>query len=184
MATLSTVVAAAILIGACGGPDGSGSPIPEPDVACVGVPQGPCDEAVASLVRSLEAPAVQITVTCTVAACTASDGQLQIDVLLADGRRDSRGSGYGSAQQAPEPVAPPVLTVAPICLGVPFASCRDVAESAVGSGVPGDVRPPIARITVRCNGVCTPAKGEGETRIDYVDGTNQISGWGYESGGG
>ncbi len=178
------VLAAVILVGGCGGSDGPGSSNPEPDVACVGVPQRPCEEAAASLVRSLEGPAARITVTCTVTACTDTDGQLQIEVLLADGRRDSRALGYGSNQQAPEPVELPVLTVVPICLGVPFPTCKEMAESAVGSRVPGDVQPAIARITVRCKGVCTPTKGDGETRIDFVDGTNQVSGWGYESVGG
>jgi hypothetical protein len=178
------VLAAAILVGGCGGPEGSGSSNPEPEVTCVGVPQGPCEDAAASLVRSLEGPAAQVTVTCSIAACTNTDGRLQLEVLLVDGRRDSRAMGYGSNQQVPEPVEPPVLTVVPICLGVPFATCRDMAESAVGSGVPGVARRPIARITVRCKGVCTPTKGEGETRIDFADGTNETSSWGYESTGG
>jgi predicted small secreted protein len=114
-AALSMVVAAAMLLGACGGPDGSGSPI------------------------------------------------------------------AGSVEELP-PVPAPVLSVAPICLGVPFATCRDLAESAAGSGVPGG-GPPIARVTVRCKGICTLTKGEGETRIDFIDGTNQISSWGYAGSG-
>lgn len=178
------VLVVSILSGGCGGSDPSGSPTGEPNVACVGVPQAPCDDAVASLEGSFSVPIVQITVACMVPACTPTDGQLRIDVLLADGRRESSGYGYGSAQPQPVQVDPPVLTVVPICLGLPFATCKDMAESAVGSGVPSDLRPPIARITVRCQGVCTPTKGEGETRIDFVDGTNEVSTWGYESSGG
>jgi hypothetical protein len=143
-----------------------------------------CDEAVASLEGLFRAPMVEIQVTCLVAVCSPTDGQLRIDVLLADGRRESSGYAYGSAQPAPVPVEPPVLTVVPICLGVPFPTCKEMAESAVGSVIPADLRPPVARITVRCKGVCTPTKGEGETRIDFVDGTNMVSGWGYESSGG
>ena len=179
------VLAAAILVGGCGGlarvPSGRR---PAAECRCVGVAQAACDDAVASLEGSFSAPIVQIRVACMIAACTPTDGQVTIDVLLADGRRESSGYGYGSAQPQPVPVEPPVLTVAPICLGVPFATCKDMAESAVGSRVTGRARPPIARITVRCKGVCTPTKGEGETRIDFVDGTNQVSGWGYESSGG
>ena len=178
------VLVALIVAGGCGGSDPSGPPSGGPDVACLGVPQATCEEAVASLEGSFSAPIVQIRVACLIAACTPTGGQLAIDVLLADGRRESSGYGYGSAQPEPVPVEPPVLTVVPICLGVPFPTCKEMAESAVGSRVPGDVQPAIARITVRCKGVCTPTKGEGETRVDFVDGTNQVSGWGYESVGG
>ena len=178
------VLASAILVVACGGSDPSGPTTGPPNVACLGVPQAQCDEAVASLEGMFSAPIVQITVACLLPACTSTNGQIKIDVLLADGRRESTGYGYGSAQPQPMPVEPPVLTVVPICLGVPFPTCKEMAQSAVGSRVPGDVRPPIARITVRCKGVCTPTKGEGETRIDFVDGTNEVSGWGYESSGG
>jgi hypothetical protein len=175
-------LAVAILVGACGGPEPSGSPTGGPAIACVGVPQAKCDEAVASLEGSFSAPMVEIQVTCLVAACTPIDGQLMLDVLLADGRRESTGYAYGSAQPGPVQAEPPVLPVVPICLGLPFATCKEMAESAVDSVIPADLRPPIARITVRCLGVCTPTKGEGETRIDFVDGTNQVSGWGYQSG--
>jgi hypothetical protein len=170
-----------LVVGGCGGSEASGAPTPGPAVACQGVPQAPCDDAVASLEGSFGAPIVQVGVACIVAACTATDGQVDIDVLLADGRRESSGYGYGSAQTDPVQVVPPVLPVVPICLGLPFAMCKEMAG---GSDAPGGVRPPIVRITVRCKGVCTPTKGEGETRIDFVDGTSQLSGWAYESSGG
>jgi hypothetical protein len=82
------------------------------------------------------------------------------------------------------PAEPPVLTVAPICLGVPFATCQDMARSA--AEIPPDAGPgrAIGRITVRCIGLCTPRKGEGETRVDYLDGSSMTSSWGYESSGG
>ena len=178
------VAAVVLLVGACDSSGGSASTSSEPTVACIGVPQAPCDQAVASLEGSFGAPVVQITVACTVAACTPTEGQVNIDMLLADGRRELSGYGYGSAQPQPVQVVPPVLTVAPICLGVPFVMCKDMAESSIQDGVPGAARPPIARITVRCTGSCTPTKGEGQTRIDYVDGTNSTSSWGYESSGG
>jgi hypothetical protein len=180
----SAVIAASILAGGCGGPEPSASPSGQPNVECSAVPQGPCDDAVASLEGLFNAPIAQIKVACTIAACSPTDGEVNIDVLLADGRRESSGYGYGTAQPGPVQVDPPVLPVVPICLGVPFATCKDMAESAAGSGPVGGVRPAIGRMTVRCKGVCTPLKGEGETRIDYVDGTNQVSEWGYESSGG
>lgn len=180
----SAMIAAAIIAGGCGAPEPSGSPSGGPAIACVGVPQAPCDEAVAELEGPFTAPLVEIQVTCLIAACTPTDGQLRLDVLLANGQRESSGYTYGSGQQGPVPVEPPVLTVVPICLGLPFATCREMAQSAAGSVIPGDLRPPIARITVRCIGVCTPTKGEGETRIDFLDGTNMVSGWGYESSAG
>lgn len=179
------VLATAILVGGCGGPEPSASPTEAPNVACVGVPQAPCDDAVASLEGLFSAPIVQIAVACTVAACTATEGQVGIDVLLANGRRESSGYGYGSAQPRPVQVDPPVLPVVPVCLGLPFAKCTDMALTMLQEpGFPGDARPAIARITVRCTAVCNPARGEGETRIDYVDGTNATSTWGYTSDGG
>lgn len=175
-----------LVVGACDSSGGGATATPAARVACNGVPQAPCDQAVASLEGSFGAPIVQITVACTVAACTPTDGQVQIDMLLADGRRESSGYGYGSAKPQPVPIVPPVLPVAPVCLGLPFATCKDMAESAIQDPTAGGAiaRPRIARITVRCIGVCTPTKGEGETRIDYVDGTNVTSSWGYESSGG
>jgi hypothetical protein len=178
----SAVIAAAIIAGGCGGPEPSGSPTGGPEIACVGVPQAQCDEAVAELEGPFSAPLVEIQITCLIAACTPTDGQLRVDVLLANGQRESSGYAYGSGQQGPAPVEPPALAVVPICLGLPFAMCRQMAETAAGSVIPADLRPRIARITVRCIGVCTPTKGEGETRIDFVDGTNMVSGWGYQTG--
>lgn len=181
------VVVLVLVIGGCDSSGGGASATPGPRVACNGVPQAPCDQAVASLEGSFGAPVVQINVSCNVAVCTPTEGGVSIDVLLADGRRESSGYGYGSAQPQPVQIDPPVLTVAPVCLGLPFAQCKDMAQSAIQGdvgGVAGKRRPPVARITIRCSGVCTPTKGEGQTRIDYVDGTNTTSSWGYESSGG
>lgn len=176
----SAVITVAIIAGGCGGPEPSGSPTGGPAIACVGVPQAACDEAVAELEGPFRAPLVEIQVTCLLPACTPTDGQLRVDVLLANGERESSGYAYGTGQQGPVFAEPPALAVVPICLGLPFAMCRQMAETAAGSVIPADLRPPIARITVRCIGVCTPTKGEGETRIDFVDGTNMVSGWGYQ----
>ena len=181
--TVVPVVVAAILLASCSGPEATATPVPTLDVACVGVPHAACDEVVASFRDSGAAPIVQVTVTCTSAQCTTTDGEVQLDVLDANGQRSSAGSGYGNAQGLP-PAPAPALPVAPICLGLPFTTCRDLAGSAIGSGPIGDgPGPPVARITVRCKGICTPTKGEGETRIDYVDGTNQVSSWGYQGSG-
>jgi hypothetical protein len=177
-------VAAAILIGACGGSEMSATPIPTPGVACVGVPQAHCDEVVASYHDAGAVPLVQITVTCTSTECTATDGEVLLEALDANGQRFSTVSGYGNGAPPPPPAQVPGLPVAPICLGLPFATCMDLAGSAVGSGPPGGGGPQVVRITVRCKGFCSPTKGEGETRIDYVDGTNQVSSWGYESSSG
>jgi len=183
------VLATAVLVGGCGGPEPSASPteppIGQPNVACLGVPQAPCDDAVKSLEGMFDAPIVRISVACTVPACTATDGQVSIDVLLANGRRENSGYGYGIAQPQPAPVEPPVLTVVPICLGLPITNCRDMALTMLQEpGFPGEARPAIARITVRCTAVCGPASGDGETRIDYVDGTNATTTWGYTNNSG
>ena len=49
--------------------------------------------------------------------------------------------GHGVAQPGlAEDAGPPVLAVALVCLGVPFATCKDMAESAAGSGPVGGVQ--------------------------------------------
>lgn len=81
-----------------------------------------------------------------------------------------------------QPVKPVEVPVVPICLGLPVEQCRDNATTAMESVSMGThTVDQVIRITVRCKGVCTPKNGEGETRIDYDDGTNEISGWGYTS---
>jgi hypothetical protein len=80
------------------------------------------------------------------------------------------------------PAQPVVLPVAPICLGVPLEQCRDMASTFFEPLALGDhAADQVTRITVRCKGVCTPKNGEGETRVDFADGTNLISSWGYSS---
>ncbi len=76
------------------------------------------------------------------------------------------------------------LPVAPLCLGVARATCLEMAATGLDdTGPGGGVGPAVVRITVRCTAVCTPRQGEGETRIDFADGTNAITGWGYQSAG-
>lgn len=84
----------------------------------------------------------------------------------------------------PAAPAPPFeLSVVPICIGVPLIQCRDMATSSAETFA-GQGRPEIFRITLRCTAICTRTKGEGTSRIDYVDGTHEESSWGYESSGG
>jgi hypothetical protein len=81
-----------------------------------------------------------------------------------------------------QPAQPVALPVAPICLGVPLEQCRDMASSLLDPTALGDqAADRVTKITVRCKGVCTPKNGEGETRIDFDDGTNLTSSWGYSS---
>jgi len=125
-------------------------------------------------------------VRCAVPVCTVASGEANVIIFYIDGRQDSSGYAWAAAAPAPmppEPPEPPVpLTVEPVCVGVPAESCIEMATSAV-AGLPRG-GPAVASITVRCTAVCTPTNGEGETVVQFADGTSTTSGWGYSSGGG
>ena len=80
------------------------------------------------------------------------------------------------------PARPVGLPVVPVCIGVPLEQCRDMATTWFeGSNLGEHQANQVVRITVRCSTVCTPRNGDGDTRIDFTDGTNLTSGWGYAS---
>ena len=167
-------------------------PAASPRISCVDVPQANCDEAVASVARSLpnEHPAL-IEIICASPPCTAASGATMTIVTLADGRRltsnalpwsDPTASGGGGGIPVPVPGGPGVapLPVEPTCQGVPPVSCRDMAASFLD---PGGGHGGVISIVVRCTkNPCTVKTGEGDTLITYGDGTNLTGGWAYSSG--
>ncbi len=163
-------------------------PTPSPRVTCVGIPAEKCDEAVASVMRSLlDAAPEAIDVTCVSGGCTSSAGSMDTVVTLAGGRQLHAnpltwGNGGGPVFQPGVP-GMPQLPVAPTCQGVPEEMCRQMAGSDFpDAGLHGGV----VKIVVSCTKVpCTAQKGEGTTVITFGDGTeDSSSGWGYENASG
>ena len=155
-------------------------PAASPRISCVDVPQAKCDEAVASVARSLpnEHPAL-IEIICASPPCTSASGATMTIVTLADGRRltsnalpwfdptaSGGGGGGGPGVPVPVPGGPGVapLPIEPICQGVPPVSCRDMAASFLD---PGNGHGGVISIVVRCTkNPCTVKTG----------------GWTYSSG--
>ncbi len=185
------LVAVAWLVVACASSPPM-DPAASPRISCVDVPEARCDEAVASVARSLpnEHP-VLIEIICASPPCTSASGAMMTIVTLADGRRltanglpwfDPTASGGGGVP-VPVPGGPGVvpLPVEPTCQGVPAVSCRDMAASFLDSGVGHGG---VVSILVRCTkNPCTVKTDEGDTLITYADGTNSTGGWTYSSGG-
>jgi hypothetical protein len=158
-----------------------------PRIDCTGLPAARCDEAVASVARSLpnEHPS-RIEVRCISDPCTAASGAMDTTVTLADGRQlhanpltwsDPSATGGGLVPPAP---GDPSLPVQPTCQGIPLTNCRQVAGGSFQSG-----HGAIVSILVRCTkNPCTAASGEGDTLVTYADGTQSTSGWGYANSGG
>jgi hypothetical protein len=186
-AVVAALLVALGVIAGCAAPTSSG-PAPSPRVTCVAIPTEKCDEAVASVMRSLlDTSPEAIDVTCVSSGCTSSAGSMDTVVTLSGGRQLHANPltwGNGGGPQLP-PVVPgmPPLPVAPICVGIPDDMCRQMAggefpEAALHGGV--------VKIVVSCTRKpCTNQKGEGTTVVTFGDGTENDSGsWGYENASG
>jgi hypothetical protein len=175
----------------CVAPSAKG-PLPSPRVSCNGLPQAKCDEALASVARSLPTERiVAIEVTCVSGACSPETGAMDTVVTLEDGRTlrgtglswsDGSVAGGGGNGKFPIPVpggpVPPDLPVKPECQGVPDSYCFDMATGWGDDGGHGAV----IQIVVRCTKVpCTEKNGEGDTVVTFADGTSSTSSWGYSS---
>ena len=182
-------ILAVIAIAGCGAPAASEPPA-SPTITCVGIPAARCDDAVASVARSLPNTApVAIEVTCVAGTCTEESGAMDTVVTLADGSQLrsttttwSEPGVPGGVEAPPVPEAPPVIPVVPVepqCQGVPVSMCRTMAETAFGE-VPDEG---VVGIVVRCTRQpCTDDQGEGDTIVTYTDGSTQTSSWEYLGG--
>ena len=182
-------ILAVIAIAGCGAPAASEPPA-SPTITCVGIPAARCDDAVASVARSLPNTApVAIEVTCVAGTCTEQSGAMDTVVTLADGSQLrsttttwSEPGAPGGVEAPPVPEAPPVIPVVPVepqCQGVPVSMCRTMAETAFGE-VPDEG---VVGIVVRCTRQpCTDDQGEGDTIVTYTDGSTQTSSWEYLGG--
>lgn len=173
------------LIAGCGAAAGPSGAAPSPRITCVGIPTEKCDEAVASVKRSLPDAALEaIDVTCISAGCTASSGSMDTVVTLPGGRRlHANPLTWGNGGGPALPPGAPALPVTPICLGVPDDKCREVAGSEFPAA---PSHGGVVKIVVSCTRKpCTAQKGEGTTVVTFGDGTEDSSaGWGYEEASG
>jgi hypothetical protein len=157
---------------------------------CDGVPASVCDQLLDESTRAAPPGAgavIGLHVRCTAPACTEASGEASVTVTYANGQTVSSGIGWERpVGPAPgNPGAPPItdptpLPVEPDCQGVPDPWCL---EMAVGAGTTEPTEAPSS-IVVRCTGVCTATRGDGETVLRFPDGREQTIGWGYESSGG
>jgi hypothetical protein len=185
-------ILAVIAIAGCGAPTSSGPPA-SPTVSCDGIPASRCDEALASVARSLpNTPVVKIEVVCMAGSCTEQSGAMDTLVTLADGSQlrsttitwsEAGEPAPGGVKPLPMPAEPvpaePIVPVEPECLGVPVSMCRTMAETAFGEVSKFEV----VGIQVRCTRIpCTIDQGAGDTLVTYADGTTQTSSWEYAGG--
>jgi hypothetical protein len=185
---------AILAVAGCGAPATSGAPA-SPTVSCVGIPDSRCDEALASVARSLPNTAlVRIEVTCVAGTCTEQSGAMDTIVTLADGSQlrsttiawsEAGQPAPGGVKLPPAPAEPgvepavPAVPVEPQCLGVPVSMCRTMAETAFGELSNQEV----VQILVTCTRVpCTPGEGAGDTIVGYADGSSQTTSWEYAGG--
>lgn len=188
---LGRLAALAVLaIAGCAAPASSGPPA-SPRVSCEGVPASRCEEALASVARSLpNTAAVAIDVICVAGTCTDQSGAMDTVVTLADGSElrsttiawsEAGAPAPGGVKPMPLPAEPavPAVPVEPQCQGVPASMCRTMAETAFGEV--SDVG--VVQIVVTCTRLpCTIDGGAGDTVVTYQDGSTRTSSWEYAGG--
>ncbi len=190
---LLLVVAA--MLGACGGAASdapassvraSATAAPEPVVECVGVVATKCRELVAAVgTEKPGVPPARIRITCTAMRCDDHQGEVEVEVVFADGTRSTLGQGWATAGGAPgvggpgePPPAPIELPVPPLCVGIAPDSCEQMAADALMG--PDVELGAIRAITVVCQPRCTEERGEGVVRIGLENGETVESNFGYE----
>jgi hypothetical protein len=169
----------AVILVAAAGSAACAPSLPAGTRVCVGFPAEVCQRQVADLEREgmTHGGVVAYRIVCTSGSCTAAQGEGTETVVFADGTGREGGFGYAVpvGTPAPGPSRGP-LPVVPACLGVPDGWCREMART--GAETVADWSSIVA-ITVRCTGSCTTTKGDGETRVRLVDGSEPATGWNY-----
>ena len=186
-AALAAVALAAVIVAGCEEPGSApAGPVGAPQVVCQGVPRAACQQGADTGAQGpggARGTIARIVVRCKLPVCTDATGEADITVFYVDGRQETSGYGWASAPAMPAPVpviTPPELAVQPQCQGVPLQQCQDIAMSID----PEEMARPIESITVRCNGVCTPDSGQGQTIVHHLDGSADLSiDWAYGGGG-
>jgi hypothetical protein len=176
---LIAIVLAAVGILGCTPAAPPGIPGGAAQVACQGVPNSVCRQAV-DTTGAIQGTIAQVVVRCSQPVCTEQSGEADILIVFADGRRETSNYGWSSVQAAPVAPAPPPLAVEPDCQGVPLQQCIEMATSELDGSTAGAV----GKITVHCSAVCTPSSGQGQTTYEFVDGRPSLTtDWNYQGGG-
>jgi hypothetical protein len=185
---LLAVLIVAVLAAACGEPPAEATLDPSlgpaaPQVTCLGVPASKCAEfAKQATADGGTVPLVAIRIVCSAAPCFEQSGQVAIDIVYADGRRDSTGTAWDTVRGtgAPPPqTAPPLPAgIKPTCIGLAQRLCNDMARNVMTEGMPGSV---MVSVVVTCTAVCNDRIGQGTTIATYDDGTTTTDQWGYGS---
>jgi hypothetical protein len=177
-------VGALLALGTLGCDAGPPATVPQagpPRIACQGVPDSICNQAV-DTIGALQGTIGQVVVRCSKLPCTLQSGEAEVLIVFADGRREMSNYGWSSSPADPVQIpliTPPTLPVEPICEGVPFRKCSELATGGPDGDTDG-----VGKITVHCSAVCTPTSGTGETTYEFVDGRPSVSSsWTYEGGG-
>ena len=146
-----------------------------PQVVCQGVPDSVCKQAFDTVGAGSRGAVAQLVVRCSKPICTEQLGEADVLIIFVDGRRETSNYGWASAPAAPAPIpliTQPALAVQP--------ECQEMATSMD----PEEMARPIESIIVRCNGVCTPASGQGQTIVHHADGSTDLTiDWVYGNGG-
>jgi hypothetical protein len=189
------VLAIAVLLAACGGAaseapasseQASATAPPEPVVECLGVVATKCPELVAGVgTEKPDVPPARIRITCTSMRCDDRQGEVEVDVVFADGTRSSFGQGWATAGGGPgvvgpggQPPEPIELPVPPVCVGIEHDSCEQMAADALMG--PAFELAAVQTIAVVCQPRCTEERGEGVIRIGLESGETVESQFGYE----
>jgi len=167
---------------------GSCVPSPGPALApgtraCIGLPSARCEDVFSQAeedARQRGTVVVGIVVQCK-GLCTAAGGEAEVSISYGDG--SSERSGFGWQEAAPAPAVgtarpEPSLPVAPTCVGVDAATCDLRALESV-SDLEADPDQVVAIVVLCTSGRCTPAEGEGDTTITFVDGQTRMISWIY-----
>jgi hypothetical protein len=174
------IALAGLTVLTCSPPAAPAVPVGAQPVVCQGVPRAACQQAV-DTIGGRRGAVARVVVRCKQPVCSDATGEADVIIFFADGRQETSGYGWASAPAAPVPViTQPPLPVEPVCEGVPFQKCLEMATS----GLDGSTAGAVGKITVHCSAVCTPTSGSGETTYEYVDGRPSVtSSWNYEGGG-
>lgn len=177
-AVVAWLPAVAWLLVACSGPNAAATQAaitlpPGMRLNCGDVPEPRCTGLAVTYPSVLDDAVTELTMRCSSQVCTESDGRVDIGLLTETGLRVATPDTWGSPT-VPADVPPGGVDVPPVCLGVPDAQCAEMGSAARPVGAP-----PVSRIVVTCSTACTPASGEGQTRVHFVDGTRMLSSWGY-----
>jgi hypothetical protein len=169
----------AVTLAAAAGSAACAPSLPPGTRVCVGFPAEVCQRQVADLVQEgmTHGGVAAYRIVCTSGSCTAAQGTGTATVVFADGTGRQGGFGYAAAVGTPPPEpSRGLLPVAPACIGVPDGWCREEARTSAEHVADWSS---IVAITVHCTSTCTTTKGDGETRVRVVDGSEQATGWNY-----